>query len=92
MDFLRAAAIGGGKPIIALPAKRIVERLSGPVSTARSDVDWVVTEHGARSLAGLSDERRRAGLLELAGAARAAELDDGPSWRAACSSPGDRSR
>src|SRR3954447_2223251 len=78
VDFLRAAAVGGGKPIIALPARRIVDRLSGPVSTARSDVDWVVTEHGARSLAGLSDERRRAALLELAGAARAAELDDRP--------------
>src|SRR4051794_21414977 len=67
VDFLRAAARAGGKPIIALPARRIVDRLSGPVSTARSDVDWVVTEHGARSLAGLSDERRRAALLELAG-------------------------
>ena len=66
VDFLRAAA-RGGKPIIALPAKRIVDRLSGPVSTARSDVDWVVTEHGARSLAGLSDTRRRTALLELAG-------------------------
>ena len=53
VDFLRAAA-GGGKPILALPAKRIVRELSGPVSTARSDVDWVVTEHGARSLAGLT--------------------------------------
>src|SRR4051812_6184574 len=63
VDFLRAAA----KPIVALPAQRIVERLSGPVSTARSDIDWVVTEHGARSLAGLSDARRRAALLELAG-------------------------
>src|SRR4051794_9075528 len=73
VDFLRAAA----KPIVALPAQRIVERLSGPVSTARSDIDWVVTEHGARSLAGLTDERRRAALLELAGIDRAAELDAG---------------
>jgi acyl-CoA hydrolase len=76
VDFLRAAAHGGGKPIIALPARRIVERLSGPVSTARSDVDWVVTEHGARSLAGLSDERRRTALLELAGSTRAAQLHE----------------
>jgi acyl-CoA hydrolase len=67
VDFLRAAAQRGGKPIVALPAKRIVDRLSGPVSTARSDVDWVVTEHGARSLAGLSDTRRRTALLELKG-------------------------
>ncbi len=74
VDFLRAAAASGGKPIVALPARRIVERLSGPVSTSRSDVDWVVTEHGARSLAGLSDAGRAKALLELAGAQRAEEI------------------
>lgn len=68
VDFLRAAA----KPIIALPAKRIVRELSGPVSTSRTDVDWVVTEHGARSLAGLSDAARSTALLALAGEAVAA--------------------
>jgi acyl-CoA hydrolase len=67
VDFLRAAAANGGRPILALPAKRIVKHLSGPVSTARSDVHWVVTEHGARSLAGLSAEPRKRALLELAG-------------------------
>ena len=41
--------------------------LSGPVSTARSDVDWVVTEHGARSLAGLTARARTDALLELSG-------------------------
>jgi acyl-CoA hydrolase len=61
VDFLRAAS----KPIIALPSKRIVEQLTGPVSTARSDVDWIVTEHGARSLRGLSENARRRALLEL---------------------------
>jgi acyl-CoA hydrolase len=66
VDFLRAAA-ATGKPIIALPAKRIVESLSGPASMSRSDVDWIVTEHGARSLAGLTDTARRRALLELAG-------------------------
>jgi acyl-CoA hydrolase len=66
VDFLRAAALGG-KPILALPAKRIVRELSGPVSTARSDVDWVVTEHGARSLAGLTAAARTDALLELSG-------------------------
>jgi acyl-CoA hydrolase len=67
VDFLRAAALSGGKPILALPAKRIVRELSGPVSTARADVDWVVTEHGARSLAGLTAAARTEALLELAG-------------------------
>jgi acyl-CoA hydrolase len=74
VDFLRAAAACGGTPILALPAKRIVQGLSGPVSTARSDVDWVVTEHGARSLRGLTAEQRTAALLELAGGERIGEL------------------
>jgi acyl-CoA hydrolase len=69
VDFLRAAAASGGTPIIALPSSRVVKRLHGAVSTARSDIDWVVTEHGARSLKGLTDEQRSAALLELAGAA-----------------------
>ena len=67
VDFLRAAAACGGTPILALPAKRIVRRLRGPVSTARSDVDWVVTEHGSRSLRGLCDRDRAVALTELAG-------------------------
>jgi acyl-CoA hydrolase len=74
VDFLRAAAACGGTPIIALPSTRVVKQLSGPVSTARSDVDWVVTEHGARSLKGLSVEQRSAALRELAGAAHCEAL------------------
>jgi acyl-CoA hydrolase len=66
VDFLRAAATNGGKPIIALPAARIVERLSGPVTTARSDIDWVVTENGARSLRGLSEPERRRAMAQIA--------------------------
>lgn len=74
VDFLRAAAAHGGKAIIALPGKRIVERLNGPVTTARSDVDWIVTEHGACSLRGLSTVARRAELLRVAGPERAEVL------------------
>jgi acyl-CoA hydrolase len=37
-------------------------------------VDWVVTEHGARSLSGLTDEQRAAALIELAGAEGTEEL------------------
>jgi len=74
VDFLRGAAACGGTPVLALPAKRIVRRLSGPVSTARSDVDWVVTEHGARSLRGLTDAERAAALLGLAGPESAERL------------------
>jgi acyl-CoA hydrolase len=74
VDFLRAAAAAGGTAIVALPASRIVSHLSGPVSTSRSDVDWVVTEHGARSLRGLTDPERVETLLELAGVGHADEL------------------
>jgi len=66
-EFLRAAARSvGGVPIIALPAtagtrSRIVDRLSGPVSIARSDAGIVVTEFGVADLRGrpLSDRRER---------------------------------
>ena len=57
-DFLRAAARSrGGLPIVALPstargASRIVARLAGAVSTARSDAGLIVTEHGVADLRG----------------------------------------
>jgi acyl-CoA hydrolase len=69
VDFLRAAAANGGKGILALPARRIVARLNGPVTTAHADVDWVVTEHGARSLRGRSDADRERALREIGGGA-----------------------
>jgi acyl-CoA hydrolase len=65
-EFMRAAADHDGTAIVALPAARVVEELSGPVSAARSDVDWVVTEHGARCLRGLTLDERRAALIEIA--------------------------
>jgi acyl-CoA hydrolase len=74
VDFLRAAGVHGGKAIIALPSRRIVSILDGPVSTARSDVSWVVTEHGACSLRGLSESGRTRQLLRVAGQERAEEL------------------
>lgn len=77
VDFLRAAALSGGTPIVALPAKRIVPVLDGPVTTARSDVDWIVTEHGSCSLRGLSESRRRRELLRLAGVECAHGLTSG---------------
>lgn len=74
VDFMRAAAYLGGKPVIAIPARRIVAALNGPVTTARSDVDWIVTEHGACSLFGLSESRRRRELLRIAGPERSEGL------------------
>jgi acyl-CoA hydrolase len=74
VDFLRAAAAHRGKPMIALPSARIVLALGGPVSASRSDVDWVVTEHGACSLRGLSESERTRALLGIAGQARTESL------------------
>ncbi|AQH05898.1 acetyl-CoA hydrolase (plasmid) [Burkholderia sp. KK1] len=71
-DFLRGAARSrGGVPIIALPSasksrSRIVERLSGPVSTPRCDVGLVVTEFGVADLRGLSLKQRVGRMLDIA--------------------------
>ncbi|WP_433567210.1 acetyl-CoA hydrolase/transferase family protein [Nocardia sp. CA-151230] len=71
-EFLRAAARSdGGLPIIALPStagsrSRIVDRLSGPVSIARSDAGIVVTEFGIADLRGLPLPERRERMLAIA--------------------------
>jgi hypothetical protein len=84
LDFARAAHVSpGGASVIALPARtsrgdsRIVARLEpgAAITTAASDVDYVVTEYGiarltgrtlgerARALAGVSHPDDRAALL-----------------------------
>lgn len=73
-DFARAARMSrGGASIIALPASarggsRIVSRLSSPglASLSRTEVDIVVTEHGAADLRGLSTHERAERLISLA--------------------------
>ncbi|MDR5748722.1 acetyl-CoA hydrolase/transferase C-terminal domain-containing protein [Caballeronia sp. LZ029] len=71
-DFLRGAARSrGGVPVIALPStskgrSRIVERLSGPVSTPRCDIGLVVTEFGIADLRGLSLRQRTKRMLDIA--------------------------
>jgi acetyl-CoA hydrolase len=68
LDFIRAANQSpGGVSIMVLPAKRIVERLSGPVSVPRSEAGVVVTEKGAADLRGCSlreRERRMRAISE----------------------------
>jgi acetyl-CoA hydrolase len=62
LDFVRAANQSpGGVSIIALPAKRIVQRLSGPVSIPRSEAGVFVSERGAADLrgCGLAERERR---------------------------------
>jgi acyl-CoA hydrolase len=80
--FARAGATApNGRSIIAMPStaaggsvSRIVATLSAPVvSTARSDADIVVTEHGVADLRGATLRERRERLLAIA----APDLRDG---------------
>jgi len=58
-DFIGAANRSpGGVSLILLPSSRIVERLSGPVSTPASEAGVVVTERGAADLRGCDAEER----------------------------------
>ncbi|MDT3442186.1 MULTISPECIES: acetyl-CoA hydrolase/transferase family protein [unclassified Pseudofrankia] len=74
VDFVRAGARSpGGHAIIALPAtakggtiSRITVNLSGPVTTARSDVDVIVTEFGAAELKGRTLAERARRLIAIA--------------------------
>jgi acetyl-CoA hydrolase len=68
LDFIRAANQStGGLSIIALPASRVVERLSGPVSIPRSEAGIFVTEHGAADLRGCTLGERERRLLQISG-------------------------
>lgn len=72
VDFLRGAHRSpGGLPVIVLPStaraqSRIVSQLNGPVSTSRSDVGLIVTEHGAADLRGCTIAGRIERMLEIA--------------------------
>lgn len=77
LDFAMGAAIApDGLCILALPSRagkhhemsRIVARLSegAPVTTPRSLVSMVVTEHGVADLRGKNLQERRKALIELA--------------------------
>ncbi|WP_459545607.1 acetyl-CoA hydrolase/transferase family protein [Nocardia sp. X0981] len=74
VDFVRAGLRApGGRSIIALPAtakggtvSRITGALSGPVTTARSEIDVVVTEFGAAELAGRTLAERARRLVGIA--------------------------
>ena len=74
LDFVRAGVRSpGGHSIIALPAtakggtiSKIVAGLSGPVTTARSEVDIIVTEFGAAELRGQTLAERAKRLVAIA--------------------------
>ena len=83
VDFVRAGARSpGGHSIIALSAtakggtlSKIVPVLSGPVTTARSEVDVIVTEFGAAELKGRTLAERTRRLIAIAHPDFREELD-----------------
>jgi acyl-CoA hydrolase len=74
VDFARAGSRSpGGRSIIALPAtakggklSRVTAVLSGPVTTARSDADVIVTEFGAAELKGQTLAERARRMVRIA--------------------------
>lgn len=83
VDYVRAGMRSrGGRSIIALPAtakggkiSRVTATLSGPVTTARSDVDVIVTEYGAAELKGQTLAERARRLVAIAHPDFREELD-----------------
>jgi acyl-CoA hydrolase len=83
VDYVRAGSRSpGGHSIIALPAtakggkvSRIAATLSGPVTTARSDVEVIVTEFGAAELKGQTLAERARRLVAIAHPDFREELD-----------------
>jgi acetyl-CoA hydrolase len=85
VDFMRGAMRAPeGRSVIALPAtakrgeiSRIVGRLADAITTTpRSDVDFVVTEHGAANLRGAPLPERARRLAAIAGPAFRERLAD----------------
>jgi len=73
LDFVRAAGQSpGGVSLTLMPSavgtkvSRIVARLSGPVSTPRSEAGVIVTEHGAADLRGCTLRERARRMIAIA--------------------------
>jgi acyl-CoA hydrolase len=68
LDFVRAANQSAhGLSMALLPAARIVEKLSGPVSVPRGEAGVVVTERGAADLRGCTLRERERRLRAITG-------------------------
>jgi acyl-CoA hydrolase len=66
LDFIRAANHSpGGVSLMLLPAARVVEKLSGPVATPRSEAGIVITERGAADLRGCTLRERVARMTAI---------------------------
>jgi acyl-CoA hydrolase len=80
-DFSRAAANTGARSVIALRSRSRGESTikpvlrGGTVTTARTDVDHVVTEHGVASLRGATLAQRAQRLLAIAAPEHGEELE-----------------
>jgi len=81
VDFSRAASLTGARSVFALHSESggqsaIVAALhGGVVTTARSDVDAVVTEHGVAALAGCTVAERARRLVAVAAPHHREELE-----------------
>jgi acyl-CoA hydrolase len=83
VDFVRAGARSpGGRAIIALGSSakggtlsKIVTKLNGPVTTARSEADVIVTEYGAAELKGRTLGQRAKAMIQIAQPDFREELD-----------------
>ena len=68
LDFVRAANQSpGGMSLVALPAARVVERISGPVSVPRSEAALFVTERGVADLRGCTLAERERRMRSISG-------------------------
>jgi 4-hydroxybutyrate CoA-transferase len=87
LDFVRGAGMAeGGKSIIAMPStavmkdgtmvSKIVPFLDqgAPVTTSRTDVDYIVTEYGIAPMKGLSLRKRARNLIAVAHPSKRDEL------------------
>jgi acyl-CoA hydrolase len=69
LDFIRAAnQSSGGVSLMLIPASRVVEKLSGPVATPRSEAGVIVTERGAADLRGCTLREREKRMRAIASA------------------------
>ena len=74
VDFVRGAQLAqGGRSVIAFPAtagngkiSKIVSQVSGPITTAPSDTDVIVTEFGAAELRGQTLKERARRMIAIA--------------------------
>jgi len=68
LDFVRAANQSrGGVSLVVLPAARVVDKLSGPVSVPRSEAGIFVTEHGGADLRGCTLAERERRMRRISG-------------------------